>query len=1792
MTTSAMADAADPFMSPHDAHRHRYSAFDKSQFSVYLDGSPEQAKRALAAHIAETNRLLQETSVTGKSLLEQKKDLEEMQREIEIREANNAKEEIGPELRQKLAELEKEYNEVGRETARAFLPRSRVPSGETDTGGGASVYASEAIHSPTKISVPSRKQRNQQPSRINDVALATEISTSLLSQLKELQAVLMEKDEALKAANLDRSHLALEVEGLSQRLRTLDDSESRLKDVNWNLETQVRELEANLKAAADRENRMNQTLNVVRSEKSTLERDFEEVAQKLSKLSEEHAAKVKHHEADIQSMRRTAAVADTERTAMQRKIDDLATQNQELARAVAYRMRAEEHVTSDDTSPDDAPEEGDTITPDHSPPVSPSKPTPRHGQLESETLKHSLNHAHRMIQQLKNNIHREKTEKLELKRMLQDARDELETNRNSAHVGSASKRRKQDKDVFKKPPRPDRLGAFRTTSQEVISDDDWEDQSMLPNTPSRRPPRNLERVPGAFPSGFNSSVDTGTETSDAFETANEQDGTATETDAFQTGAETLDGDSSDDLTETEGGGGTIRAARSPLAYIGSRDSFQSTESMSGDDDTDREMRTPSQREHPRYKMKTRQPSYRRSTPRANQEFDSPSTVRDSPSSFVNDSNNSTPAQGKSLFAELGGFDDESEDGSFAEGTPSRSSLLSPESSPEARRKPSLAPSPLQAVTMPRPIMVDSETMTDPMEPEGFRNLTISSVSSHRTDPVAPRLPPLHLSSLATLNTEPWVVPAPRLDRSTHLSQDTAPRLLLPASLQVSNVAAQDTLPVNPTPPVVGFSSLAVQSTAPVRPLPPAVGLSSVAAQTTAPVLPSIPAIGLSSLSTQATAPVLPLPASLSLSNVGEQDTWPVFPSPPSLNFSSVTEQGTKPVHGTPQSLDVSSIADQTTEPRSKTVPAPVLSLGVSSLATEPLQPSQDTPLQENGALNAAPVAPLPPTLRLSSLSSQATGPRSGHRQQPQRSMIQAQTTEPTAPARPPRSRFSRVFGQTTAPVEPRKPAPQISSVLAQDTAPVAPPKPRAFKLSRHVFQTTKPVDPPRPAAPTLAMQGSQHTEPAEPARPTLGLAIPHSLSTEPVEGARSVTELSTIIAQETSPRELPHVVRPENRFSGVHVLHDVQPESPTLPAFLPSPSRPSTANRMPPPGPSLSLVSSQETEPRVPSRPVTAHRDVPLPSVSPATQIEEQNTNPVTSKFGFFNAVLPWSNNGSERERTAAEDDRAPLTPVVANASPATHSETPVEVTKPVLVDEGTQTMVSAEQIDRLLTSRYAQRNTQPLATAGIERAMSPPSSPRKGSYDQPKQVRRPSSASSMRSRATSPPPLPADHKEIIAAASLRAPSVTSEMGPPLMPASAYKKRPETPTLKPNTLVTPKTTGTTPRPKYQPTRSDQARSGASSPITHRSSVSSFRSEIDRSFNPMAGVFPPQSGLDNITDPRMIQAITQTMIGEFLWKYTRKAGREDMSENRHRRFFWLHPYNRTLYWSDLDPAMAGRNQVKSKSVAVESVSQVVDDNPYPPGLHNKSIVVLTQGRTVKFTATTGQRHETWFNALSYLLRPTDDTTDHNADQTKDYLTTPEEIQTEFNPAFRSVSRQSRATERSRASSYFSQATTSSPLRTQIPTLRHPKTPHKQQRAPSVEPPPESGRLSSLGGFLGRPGSALRNSFQSMRSRSGASQSHDTTVYEQRDRDEDFELAQQLVEESVVPGLENVRACCDGKHDVGHLHTHTPKGRHFSYTKKSSRTSIAAPSVSERSFSRAESRASNPPSRSQSRQTRHE
>lgn len=119
----------DPFLtsSTSSSGHLRFSTFDSQVFALGAQSSPEQAKRALEAHLAETERRIQEASKLGTTLIEQRSELADRLQEVEKQQAEG---DISPELRQKLLDIEREYNEVGRESARAFLPKSRVVSTE------------------------------------------------------------------------------------------------------------------------------------------------------------------------------------------------------------------------------------------------------------------------------------------------------------------------------------------------------------------------------------------------------------------------------------------------------------------------------------------------------------------------------------------------------------------------------------------------------------------------------------------------------------------------------------------------------------------------------------------------------------------------------------------------------------------------------------------------------------------------------------------------------------------------------------------------------------------------------------------------------------------------------------------------------------------------------------------------------------------------------------------------------------------------------------------------------------------------------------------------------------------------------------------------------------------------------------------------------------------------------------------------------------------------------------------------------------------------------------------------------------------------------------------------------------------------------------------------------------------------------------------------------------------------------------------------------------------------------
>lgn len=118
---------------------------------------------------------------------------------------------------------------------------------------------------------------------------------------------------------------------------------------------------------------------------------------------------------------------------------------------------------------------------------------------------------------------------------------------------------------------------------------------------------------------------------------------------------------------------------------------------------------------------------------------------------------------------------------------------------------------------------------------------------------------------------------------------------------------------------------------------------------------------------------------------------------------------------------------------------------------------------------------------------------------------------------------------------------------------------------------------------------------------------------------------------------------------------------------------------------------------------------------------------------------------------------------------------------------------------------------------------------------------------------------------------------------------------------------------------------------------------------------------------------IIKAVMKTVIGEFLYKYYRKLGPfTSISDTRHQRYFWIHPYSMTLYWSTANPVFSDPAKNQIKAITILDVVSVEDNNPLPVGVYHKSLIIKSFNKNLKLTCPTRQIHNVWYNSLRYLL----------------------------------------------------------------------------------------------------------------------------------------------------------------------------------------------------------------------------
>jgi len=1292
-------------------------------------------------------------------------------------------------------------------------------------------------------------------------------------EVRKLQAMLQEREETIKALNEEKMNLEISAAYLDSRIKKLEESENKYREENWQLELVSQEKEAIINQQTDTVTKLQSHIMALEEEKSYYVREIDELRQTQAKVNEDNEAVIRHHEGELSGLRRLLAVVETDRDISKRTIDEL-KQELEEANKASLRLRHinEELQANQQNSHDPFQESRDgEKTPEGSPPVSPAKPTPRHGPLEAETLRSSLQHAHRLIAKLKNDLTRERAEKT---RLLGEAKDKLDEKRKDGSAPPSA--RKSRKDTFneikyKKPAKPNLLGANRKPKSEItlldqdLDNADWEDElqpesprTMSPSPAAPRTPLVRSFTNESYESGF----ETAQEQEDSAETANGKD--------YMTEPATPSQDyptSADELTETEGtsrkqsfysGMGSIgKGSITPLSMNKNRDRG-SIISIGSEDDDERPFRLGGYRTldpdafQPREEFSPAAASQRlrlriRSggKGRLGNRIPSDGSMFGLKGRYAADSIESSPFQsipptasqspvssmrprgsissvemsrtGKSLFAELGGSFMEHDGDETEQDTPLRSGFGSP-----LRR------------------MVDASCNTEVPYP-GTEQIVMIPATPPSKPPVTEswtQSTPRHRPTMS----ESWTqsTPARRVTFAEFGTQATPPRKAV-----VSESATQSTPKLRAalfdsatqfTP--ISYAESSVQSDIVPKPVMVPIGVQSDEPLKTLQVSTGIQFEGLPNLrkstgvqlediqsDTSSVGIQHELVKAVTTISTGVQSEEIAGPVMVSLGMQSERE-------GKPETSEIGIQSEVDRKPE-------VFAIGTQSDEV----PHKVTELISTGTQ-------FDPELEKDETDDVI--------------VIEPETVKPE---------MADMGTQYH---------PELDAELETDLVMV--PLPDMLEEKVLKVDSSTQCDPVEVILPLVTAASSQTEVESRYSNPQLSISLVEIAKQEPIEIQEPIT-FSSIVSQDTAPIE-PDV----NLTSPPRAL-------PPIPMVFPSTES--------------SEEETPEGTPRKVSESIESLRERPI---TPTPQYGERPP--------FF---------GSISRRVKGED----------TGSEGIVQDKGKEVNRrPAMVDQGVQTAITYESTDRILkpvlvgqslttSPSYIPAHNSPTLhpprTSSMQSSMPHDIGKGKGAMrmveSPPVPIKRPGSSNSSRSFTTLYPPLPEDHRQAIAAAQHKSTGIAESstlMGPPLLPASAAKSaagyRPRTPV---NNAHLPEESsasrgGSTPRPRHSQTT---MRSEFLSPSSHRSSMSSFASELDEKFR-INDENISQQQLQN--DPRIIQAITQTMIGEYLWKYTRTATKSGLSTNRHRRFFWVHPYTRTLYWSEQDPSTAGKQELRAKS----------------------------------------------------------------------------------------------------------------------------------------------------------------------------------------------------------------------------------------------------------------------------------
>ncbi|EXK39344.1 hypothetical protein FOXG_19026 [Fusarium oxysporum f. sp. lycopersici 4287] len=282
------------------------------------------------------------------------------------------------------------------------------------------------------------------------------------------------------------------------------------------------------------------------------------------------------------------------------------------------------------------------------------------------------------------------------------------------------------------------------------------------------------------------------------------------------------------------------------------------------------------------------------------------------------------------------------------------------------------------------------------------------------------------------------------------------------------------------------------------------------------------------------------------------------------------------------------------------------------------------------------------------------------------------------------------------------------------------------------------------------------------------------------------------------------------------------------------------------------------------------------------------------------------------------------------------------------------------------IPTRASSRNMPPSASAPSDGQRSPT----RGDFFQRRGSGRVYRAGSVR-KVRSAAALPRNHRHR---------KQGSRSSPPLSPSTEAPESPCLPPLPKNDITTPRTRA---RHSGQFRHQHKLSTNTDNTFNTYNSFNTYNTGNTGNTLNTSSTDPP-SNLSSPQNTSVVDAIAQTMVGEWMFKYVRRRksfgvaesnGKDDTGNDRHKRWVWLAPYERAILWSSKQPSSGSALMGKAgRKLTIQSVLDVKDDNAPPKGVatvFNRSILILTPQRALKFTADSADRHYIWLTALSFL-----------------------------------------------------------------------------------------------------------------------------------------------------------------------------------------------------------------------------